>query len=109
MEEMEGPSKLTFDLQFLRGCCSMATVATPTPMKLTTILLYGALIWVPILLSGCTAVESVSRTAKNVLGIPERQEQPAMQFGGVRNEYHAALERRKRDSILEILGEGGAR
>lgn len=76
-------------------------------MKLSTFLL-AALFWVPFLCSSCTAVESVSRTTKNVLGIRDREPAQAMQFGGVRNEYHAALERRKQDAILEILGERGA-
>jgi hypothetical protein len=78
-------------------------------MKLRTTLLHGLLATVALLLSACAAVESVARTAKNVMGIPEpRRADPAMSFGGVRNEYHAALERRKQDAILEILGERSA-
>lgn len=64
----------------------------------------GALL-ASLFLSGCQVVESVARTGKNVLGIPETRQHQPMAFGGVRNEYHAALERRKKDAILEILGE----
>jgi len=78
------------------------------PMKLTPILLRGALIGASLFLCSCAAVESVARTTKNVLGIPKTQQESPMAFGGVRNEYHAALERRKADAILEILGERSA-
>lgn len=77
-------------------------------MKRTTYLLSGTLMVASLLLSGCSAVESVSRTTKNVLGIRDPEPVQPMQFGGVRNEYHAALERRKQDAILEILGERSA-
>lgn len=66
-------------------------------------------------LTHCNMFRSVGDTASRVVTgrnmahwSGDRSQAQPLQFGGVRNEYHAALERRKQDAILEILNQKGS-
>lgn len=58
-------------------------------------------------LCSCGVVNSATKTVGNILGVEEPERANTLADPVIRNEYHAACEKRKQDAILEIMNSGG--